>query len=382
MKIGVNARFLTKPFTGIGRYTKALFSTLAQEHPHDVFVLVSHEDVGGDFPENVEIVVLPERFRGSGGMRKTYWEQVQLPSFFKKYGVDVVHYPYPSNPWRTFTIPTIVTVHDTIPWVLSEYRERFSTRLYQDRCLKALKFADMISTVSYSTQKDLLALKPDFKRKIFVAENGMDNEYKKNISDDEMEKVLKKYGIEIGRPYFFYLGGYDSRKNVSYLVDAFVSAIAENFDVDLVLAGGKILQGKLYESYDRALETSAKMHGMKGKLLFPGFIDEVDLPALYKGALAFVNVSKSEGFNLPALEALCSGTPVIASDISIHHEVLGDFGYFVKLDSSDNLAELMKKFAADNSFAKEAKAATHDYVCVFNWSKTAQKVYEAYEKLC
>ena len=197
-----------------------------------------------------------------------------------------------------------------------------------------------------------------------------------------MKTVLKKYGIDADRPYFFYLGGYDSRKNVSSLVDAFVSAIAENFDVDLVLAGGKILQGKLYESYDQALETSATMQGMKGRLLFPGFIDEADLPALYKGALAFVNVSKSEGFNLPALEALCSGTPVIASDIDIHHEVLGDFGYFVKPDSSENLAELLKRFAADDSFAKKAKDATHDYVCTFNWSKTAQKVYEAYEKLC
>jgi hypothetical protein len=139
MNIGVNARFLTKPFTGIGRYTKALFTTLALEHPNDTFVLVSHQDVAGDFAKNIEVVVLPERFHGSGGMKKTYWEQVQLPAFFKKYGVDVVHYPYPSNPWRRFTIPTIVTVHDTIPWVLSEYRERFSTRLYQDHCLKALE---------------------------------------------------------------------------------------------------------------------------------------------------------------------------------------------------------------------------------------------------
>lgn len=381
MRIGVNARFLTKPFTGIGRYTKALFSTLALEHPDDTFVLVSHEDVEGDFPKNIEIVVLPERFKGSGGMRKTYWEQVQLPSFFKKYGVDVVHYPYPSNPWRKSTIPTIVTVHDTIPWVLSQYRERFSTRLYQDRCLKALKFADIISTVSYATKKDLLALKPGFEKKIFVAENGMDIEYTKNISDAMVRKVIEKYGINADRPYFFYLGGYDARKNVSFLVDAFVSSVAADFGVDLVLAGGKILQGSLYESYDNALEISKKMNHTKGKLIFPGFIDEKDLPALYKGALAFVNVSKAEGFNLPALEALCAGTPVIASNTDIHREVLGSFGHFVDLNDGDGLAEVLMKFAEDKVFADKEHEAASKYVCDFTWSKTARKVYETYEKL-
>jgi glycosyltransferase involved in cell wall biosynthesis len=102
----------------------------------------------------------------------------------------------------------------------------------------------MISTVSRSTQNDLLALNRGFEKKIFVAENGMDAEYKKNISDEEVRRVLDKYGISATRPYFLYLGGYDARKNVPFLVDAFVSSIASDFEVDLVLAGGKILQGK------------------------------------------------------------------------------------------------------------------------------------------
>jgi glycosyltransferase involved in cell wall biosynthesis len=115
---------------------------------------------------------------------------------------------------------------------------------------------------------------------------------------------------------------------------------------------GKFCKGKLYESYDQALGTSVKMVDSKGKLVFPGFIDEADLPALYKGSLAFVNVSKSEGFNLPALEALCSGTPVIASDIAIHHEVLGDFGHFVSPDDSVFLAQMLRKFISDETFAR------------------------------
>jgi len=379
MRIGVNARLLNKPFTGIGRYTKALFSDLAQEHPNDTFVLVAHEDVAGDFPKNVEVVILPERFPGTAGMKKTFWEQVQLPAFFKKMGVDIIHYPYPSNPWRNFKIPTVVTVHDTIPWVLPEYREQLSTRLYQDRCRNALKYASLISAVSHATKNDLVSLFPPLDNKIFVAENGISSEYKSSV--ENAEKVLKKYNIDPARPYFLYLGGYDARKNVSLLVDVFRESVASDFDVDLVLAGGKILQGKLYESYDYAVEASKKMPESRGKLVFPGFIDEADLPVLYAHSLTFVNLSKAEGFNLPVIEALCSGTPVIASDIEIHHEVLGDYGHFVGVDDKVKLTEILRKFAGDVEFASSERAKTEAYVCPFTWQKTAQKVYQAYEKV-
>ena len=101
-KIGVNARFLSKPFTGIGQHTKYLFEALAKQNQDVQFILVTPDKVEVNFPKNVSVHVLPEKFPGTSGMRKTFWEQKQLPDFFLKQNVDVVHFPYPSNPWKKF----------------------------------------------------------------------------------------------------------------------------------------------------------------------------------------------------------------------------------------------------------------------------------------
>ena len=94
MIIGVNARFLTKPYTGIGQHTHNLFDELAKQNPNDEFILVTPEKPEGyehfDIYKNLEIVVLPEKMIGTAGMKKTYWEQVQVPNFLLKQGAEVL----------------------------------------------------------------------------------------------------------------------------------------------------------------------------------------------------------------------------------------------------------------------------------------------------
>lgn len=124
MKIGINGRFLTKPFTGIGQYTKNLFKELAKIDSKNQYVFVVNENVPrslvNSFGENVKILILPEGKIGSAGMKKTWWEQIQLPELFLKEKCELVVYPYPSNPWTKDWykkgVKTIVTVHDCIPW--------------------------------------------------------------------------------------------------------------------------------------------------------------------------------------------------------------------------------------------------------------------------
>ena len=108
--------------------------------------------------------------------------------------------------------------------------------------------------------------------------------------------------FSLRRDYFLYVGGYDERKNVEMLVKAYLSDIAPEYDVNLVLAGGKSLDDRLYESFDN-------LTNMKNStsLTTTGFVDENDFPALYQSSFAFLNLSKKEGFNLPIIEALLSG---------------------------------------------------------------------------
>ncbi len=403
MKIGVNGRFLTKPYTGIGKYTQYLFLTLARQNPEAHFILVTPENVHIENPPNMEIFTVREKFPGTAGMRKTYWEQYQVPSFLKHKKVDLFHFPYPANPWRKLNQPVIVTVHDTIPWVLKTYRSSFTTRLYQDQCLKALKYADHIFTVSQTTKTELQELyKPCPKQKISISYNAPANAFfvplvvappgrgdnfltsPSGSSKEEQKKlILKKYGINTARPYIFYIGGFDERKNVESLVNTFLNDIAPHYEVDLVLAGGKSAPSAICESFDRLtkLKRGGRVKMLRGKLLLTGFITEEDLPALYQSSLVFINLSKKEGCNLPLLEAAVNQVPLIATDIPVHREIVGDVALFCPPDNQKMLASLVVRLLTDKAFYQIQKQKLKSYRCPFYWPDTAEDVMNIYRKL-
>jgi glycosyltransferase involved in cell wall biosynthesis len=393
MKIGVNARFLNHPYTGIGQYTRYLFDALASQNPDAQFLMVVPEHAkaapaAAEFklPQNAHIIILPEKFPGSSGMRKTYWEQFQLPQFFRKHNVDIMHFPYPSNPWhspaRSETgTPTIVTVHDVIPWVMPEYRRRVATRLYQDRCKNALKSADRILTVSEASKFDVISTCQIPESKITVIYNGVAPQFLKKIPTDHRTKIIQKYGINPNRPFFLYTGGYDERKNVRQIIDVFIEKIAPNYEIDLVLAGGKSLQAKLYESFDYLTKKSGSgnFSSLKGKLITTGFVDEEDFPALYQSCYAFLSLSKKEGFNLPLLEAAVSGSTIICSNIPVHHEVVDKAAIFCDQDNETALAEILTKLITDQNFYSSQKNL--HFSSPFSWDKSAREVMNIYNQL-
>ncbi len=373
MIIGVNARFLTKPYTGIGQYTQYLFGEMARQNPDDRFVFVVPEKVEGDFPANVDVVIIRERLLGTAGMKKTHWEQVKLPRFFKKAGVDVVHYPYPSNPWKGFLKPVVVTVHDTIPWTMAEYRRSFLTRLYQDRARNAVKRATKVVTVSETSKKDIIKVCGVKADDVAVIHNAPPPHFLGKMEDSMKKQVLQKYGINESKPFFLYVGGYDERKNVEHLVKSFVKGVAPEHDVQLVLAGGKSLEGRLYKSFDSIKNNDA--------VAMTGFVDEADIPALYQSAYGFVNVSMAEGFNLTLVEAAVSGTPMVVSNIPVHHEVMGNAAMYTDPQDEKGLADAIIRLIDDRGFYDSWKDRLAEYDCPYSLKESAKALKELYTKL-
>jgi glycosyltransferase involved in cell wall biosynthesis len=378
MMIGVNGRFLTKPYTGIGQYTRHLFNELALQNPDDIILIVTPKKVDIDFIDNVEVVVLKERFPGTAGMRKTFWEQFQVPRYFKKRGVDIAHFPYPSNPWRGFNKPVVLTVHDTIPWTLTEYRKSFSTRLYQSKTQRAVAKADKIITVSNSSKKDIAEVCEIEEERIDVIYIAPSKAFNKKLLPARREKVLKKYKIPTKKPFFLYAGGYDDRKNVRFIVDVFLVEISDNFNVDLVLVGAKSLTDAFFDDLTNPSE-NYRLKSQKGNVIFTDFVEEKDFPALYQSAFAFLNLSKKEGFNLPLVEAAYSRNVIITSDLPVHHEVIGDHAIFCSPDDSNQLAVLMKKLLLDSAFYKKQKQKVEGFLRSYSWETAAKKLMTLYK---
>lgn len=373
MRIGVNARLLTKPFTGIGQYTRNLFRELAKIDSENEYILVVPDRIDPgiemEFPKNVKIKIISEPRLGTVGMKKTWWEQMIVPEFFVKEKVDIAFFPYPSNPWtKDFykkNIKTIVTVHDCIPWIHKKYRRGLLSKLYHSQTKKAVKLTDIVFTVSEVSKKEIIKTCDVQNKKIHVFYNDASDSYKKPLFKEYVEEVLGRFSLNEGK-FFLYVGGFDERKNIEYLKEEYSLFAKKNNDaISLVLVGGKMIDSNLYSSFDKMDNFS--------NIIRTGFLEEDALAALYRSCLAFVNVSMHEGFNIPILEAANCEAPLILSDIEVHREVAGNNALYVNASKKGELAHAFEKMLLKKNqegFSKDSKELAKKY----SWNLSAQKV--------
>lgn len=355
MKIGINGRFLTKPFTGIGQYTLGILKNLSKENEYLVVVPENlPRKLMVSFGKNIKVKVLPERRLLTAGLRKTWWEQVQVAEEFVRQKVDKAFFPYPGQPWTGdfyLKVPSVVTVHDCIPWMDKRYRRGFLSRLYHLQSKRSLVFAEKIVTVSAQSKKDLMKVCDLAEKKIEVIYNGASEVFEK-----PSKVKIEKFGLN-KNAYYLYVGGYDVRKNVALMLEEFAAAKAE---YPLALAGGKVVKSNLYKSFDQA----------RG-VVKTGFLSAEELNCLYRNARALINLSEAEGFNLPILEAAKCGLPLVISDISVHREIYGDSAIYVDLKKGGGLQKALKRLNEDEKLWREKakKVATK-----YSFEKAARKL--------
>lgn len=165
------------------------------------------------------------------------------------------------------------------------------------------------------------------------------------VADEKIvEQVKRKYGIR--GEFILFVGRLEPQKNIPSLLDAYGSLYrAGKVSQELVIAGER---GWLYEGiFERA-----KALELEDKVIFPGFVPEGDLPALYSAASLLVYPSFYEGFGLPPLEAMACGTPVVTSNTSSLPEVVGEAGLMVDPEDSAALAQAIHRVLNDESLRR------------------------------
>jgi len=274
------------------------------------------------------------------------------------------------------TVPTVVTVHDLIPLLLPAYRGNPLVRLYTRLVSCSARRAKAILTDSTASQQDIvrhLRVPPERVHPVLLA---ADERFHPVEDPEILTTIRKKYALP--ERYFLYLGGFDWRKNVSTILQAFAEfnrqQAADN-PVYLVLAGRIPAQHTRFFPYPRWI---ARRIGIEERVVFTGWVADEDKPALYSSALAFVFPSWYEGFGLPPLEAMACGIPVIASDRGSLPEVVGEGGILVAPDDVMGLAEAMVHLSSgvlrDTLRGKALAQAAR-----FSWRKAAEETRAVYQ---
>ncbi len=207
----------------------------------------------------------------------------------------------------------------------------------------ALKRASKIIAVSHFTKKEIENFYPKVKSsKLHVVHNGYNSDlYNNNKDSDYINSVLNKYGLE--KPYYLYVGRLEKKKNTPTLIEA-MSIVKETYPE---IKEKLVLIGNASFGYDE-VKFMIEEFDLETDVVMPGWIEEIDMPAIFSAASAFIFPTKYEGFGIPILQAMASACPVAASDIEVLHEVAKDAAIYFDHNNPCSIALAMKSLVSED----------------------------------
>ena len=379
MKIGFDGKRAFHNFRGLGQYSRNLIDGLNNSYEDlDLFIFspeASNESTisWGESLSRTEIInpknILSKKC-------SSLWRSLFLSNVLKKYNLDIYHglsHELPPG-IRGKVKASVVTIHDLIFLKFPHFFPWVDRKVYLKKYLGSCKRADLIIAICENTKSDLINLLGIPPQKIRVAYQSCHPSFEKKISQDNLFSSLKKMGLP--QNYLLQIGAIEENKNILLTIRSFAEIEKEFPDLFLVVVGGNgnpDYKRKVYEEIDKLK--------IGKKIIFKSFIQNNDLPCLYQGAKALIFPSFYEGFGIPIIESMFSGTPVITSKGGCFHEAGGPGTLYIDPYSKEELSASIFKLMSDDEFRKEVIQQGRYFVKKFHWKNTSRVLKNIYQEL-
>ncbi|MEI6613766.1 MAG: glycosyltransferase family 1 protein [Chrysiogenales bacterium] len=365
MNIACDIRVFLSAETGVGIYYKNLLSQLAAIDRQNRYMLFSSSWKErfplGKIPGFINRRLIDARIPVK--VLNWLWYRWQYPplEFFFKEKIAIAHSPTPMPmPCRG---QKIITIHDLF-FVTNQQLVQPESRCYFRKQLREnVSRADGIICVSQATRSQLLEMFPSAAVKTRVIHHGVGPLFfAASIRRNELQK---KYSLP--EKYILFTGTIEPRKNLPTLFQALVKLKKAGIAIPLVIAGSRGWG---------VGELSALEKELASQVREIGYVDDADLPSLYREAQLFVFPSLAEGFGLPLLESLASGTPVLCSDLPVFHEIGHGLPVYFKTTDVPDLAEKIEVlWKQKKETGREMRIA---HARNFTWQDTASRTLDFY----
>jgi glycosyltransferase involved in cell wall biosynthesis len=367
VRIGIDARKLHD--FGIGTYIRNLLQELARMDHETEFVILSRPD------DSVAVTTLGENFRVVKETAGNYSlaEQVKIPMDLRRERVDLFHAPHYVLP-PLVRCPSVVTIHDCIHLMFPQYLpNRWSLAYARTSITLAAKRSTRVLTVSESSKRDILRYVDIPPGKIDVIYNAYDERFRDVPNEDAVARVRERFQLQ--DQFVLYAGNVKPHKNLERLIEAFHLVRSRGLDqLKLVLIGDEI-------SKYTALRRAVHRHQLHKYVRFLGFLPLDTLAVLYRLAGVFVFPSLYEGFGLPPLEAMASGTPVVTSNVSSLPEVAGNAAVLVDPYNASAIADGIYRVLTDDTLRLDLKRRGIERATQFSWESSVRRVREIYGQI-
>lgn len=385
MNIGINGYYLSTPYSGIGQYTANLLNALSKIDMQNTYYVFSPKEVEWNFPQNFKLIIVnPIPIFTNSFLNRFLWEEFQLGWAINKYNIEVFHALYQSLPRGIGKIGNVVTIHDAIPWRFPAERRKISYRIYSDiRKNLVMKRAKKVITISETSKIDFAPIYKIKPETIEVTYESVEPAFSKSPTESEVKDFRKRYKID--NEFILYIGGLKRHKNLRMLIKSFDILVKEHgYSGNLFILGAirKTMAISPHIYYKVAdLETYAELKNIRDKVKFIGFVSKKDMSIFMHLTKCLVSISLYEGFGLPALEAMTSGTPAVLSNLGAYPEIADGAALFVYPYGPHRIAEALNKVVTNQKLHNTLIKKGFERAKFFDRIKIAKRILEIYKEL-
>ncbi|MEN8375201.1 MAG: glycosyltransferase family 1 protein [Gemmatimonadota bacterium] len=363
MRIGLMLRALDER-GGVGVYARNLTEELLalDRHNHYVLLYRSAEQLGrfSHYPNVTERVV-----RAPG---KALWDQIAVPWRLWRDRVDVVFHPKFTVPLLA-PCPSLMVLHGA-GWFLTDFFGKWDVRYVKLVMPLYLRRATKVLAVSPATKETFNAVfnLPD--GLIQTVYFGPASHFRRVENPDRLAEVRARYDLPDRFVFTLTKANGGERKNIAGILEAFRL-------LHLRTGGKLVIGGKGCERFSEDYGVSEQSYGPD--VLFPGWISQEDLPAVYSLADVFLYPSNLESASIPLMEAMACGTPIVTSRVPDMMNVADNAAVFVDPARPDEIAEATQRVLEDPELAHRLGERGLARSSIFSWKKCAQETLDLIE---
>jgi glycosyltransferase involved in cell wall biosynthesis len=370
MNIGYDAKRAFFNTTGLGNYSRGIISSMASYFPQNEYFLYSPKPKRSKpFCSALNCHIDGPESR-LGRMFHSFWRTYSLAEKCSEDAITLFHglsNELPVNLHHVH-IPAVVTMHDLIFMRYPHLYKGFDRIIYRRKVSQALHDAQKIIAVSKQTADDLIKFFIMDSKKIEVVYQSCNALFWQKNTSQKIRETLYKYNLP--EQYLLSVGTIEERKNVLMIIKAL-----NKFKIDIPL----IIIGRQTPYYDIVKEY-IDANSVKN-IYFLHNVPLDDLPSFYQQASIFIYPSFFEGFGIPVLEAIVSGTPVITSKGSCFSEAGGDSSLYVDPESVDEMGEAINSILKSQGLAESMRKAGYKHAQKFTDKNIADGIMDVYRNV-